>query len=995
MCVDKKRPVVSHTPAIVATSFNNVGRIFSSIQVKSLCELSLMPYVLATINFAFRINNVPGRQVNVEILSSTRLKRTLNKRSTNHFPSNLPVRFPLDGQLHTFQLQRNDGISTDVPVYVMRNGEVVMEQLQNAPRSCLYRDLPNGASFHVTAHRVDGEESYTFDLVGAVPIMCAATVTISGQKSRVHTQSQCVLGSFVSQQTEYVIHPVEDKTVTHQIVKLQPLANFTTDSIYPDTKEDQPMAEEPRMRHRSKRATGEYKVEILFAVDYSVYNFWYTHSSGTPSEKDLEAKESIRQFYSFVLNGMATRYAGISGVSFSITPVFAGIFIADSAAKSYWSETVLTVANLDRPAVDATNALEAFKSWSITQPGLPKFDHAMTSTAYDLLKGGSSSNAGLAYQDAACSDSRESIIEDHINFNIMTVAAHELGHNLGAVHDGDGNFCSGDDNYIMAATTSYKTGTASTNPWKFSSCSIQSFDAYLNKLNSGTNCLIGTSPEYNETALAAYDGQYPGQIFSIDKQCQLINSDSSYMCRSFYGPGLASVCTNMYCSVPGTSDCSVLYAAERTPCGDKKIGNGLSRPRSTRPRANPSSDQVALGPLASGHVPSRSPGLTWQNFEPRCVMCVSGFCVGSDEAQSLSEECPFGDSPGIFRNGLTCAEYIPGNKLQCTVEYTRLSCCASCAKAKTGIPDCGYGDKATGCQFQYCSSYTPSSLLNCCETCYDGPPITKAPTTTTQKPVTATTPKVMTTTTRDVVTTTPKVLTTTPKVVTTTIPVVPPESTVPTTSTTSNVTEPPTTIWDTLKDNVIIIAASVGGGIALIIVIVVSVCLCRTKKPKRKLLDYGDPKKRSIGHNGIPNPNYVNRQDRISTVTGNRLSAHPPLQGRLSGGSYRVVGEPNTNSYQGVHAMRGSHVYNEIGQFTSMPNPVFANHQDHITTVTGNRQPAHTPLQGRLSGGSYRVVGDPNTNGYQGLHSMRGSHVYNEIGKPPKVALKPPARRIY
>lgn len=47
---------------------------------------------------------------------------------------------------------------------------------------------------------------------------------------------------------------------------------------------------------------------------------------------------------------------------------------------------------------------------------------------YDLTSDGSSSNAGLAYLSAMCSDESVSVAEDHFNFNLITTAAHELGH---------------------------------------------------------------------------------------------------------------------------------------------------------------------------------------------------------------------------------------------------------------------------------------------------------------------------------------------------------------------------------------------------------------------------------------------------------------------------------------------------------------------------------------------------------------------------------------
>ena len=47
---------------------------------------------------------------------------------------------------------------------------------------------------------------------------------------------------------------------------------------------------------------------------------------------------------------------------------------------------------------------------------------------YDFTRNGSTAAAGLAYLSALCTDQSVSVVEDHFNFNLLTTAAHELGH---------------------------------------------------------------------------------------------------------------------------------------------------------------------------------------------------------------------------------------------------------------------------------------------------------------------------------------------------------------------------------------------------------------------------------------------------------------------------------------------------------------------------------------------------------------------------------------
>lgn len=56
-----------------------------------------------------------------------------------------------------------------------------------------------------------------------------------------------------------------------------------------------------------------------------------------------------------------------------------------------------------------------------------------------------------------------------------------IGSSLSASHDGDGNGCSGNDDYIMASGVGVPDNT---NPWKFSTCSINYFTTYIDSLNS-------------------------------------------------------------------------------------------------------------------------------------------------------------------------------------------------------------------------------------------------------------------------------------------------------------------------------------------------------------------------------------------------------------------------------------------------------------------------------------------------------------------------------
>ena len=87
--------------------------------------------------------------------------------------------------------------------------------------------------------------------------------------------------------------------------------------------------------------------------------------------------------------------------------------------------------------------------------------------------------AGYASIGNICNSNRYSLSEDQGGFMNSITIAHEIGHNLGALHDRDVG-CKNEDNYIM--TPVLNSNPPQTNFYMFSSCSIKSIKTVL--LNS-------------------------------------------------------------------------------------------------------------------------------------------------------------------------------------------------------------------------------------------------------------------------------------------------------------------------------------------------------------------------------------------------------------------------------------------------------------------------------------------------------------------------------
>ncbi|RNA20468.1 A disintegrin and metallo ase with thrombospondin motifs [Brachionus plicatilis] len=86
--------------------------------------------------------------------------------------------------------------------------------------------------------------------------------------------------------------------------------------------------------------------------------------------------------------------------------------------------------------------------------------------------------AGLAYLDGTCTSNRYSISEENGGFSSIYTIAHELGHNLGSVHDGEkgAEACPLTDYFIMTPVLKFEKIQ---NMQRFSSCSIAQFKSLL------------------------------------------------------------------------------------------------------------------------------------------------------------------------------------------------------------------------------------------------------------------------------------------------------------------------------------------------------------------------------------------------------------------------------------------------------------------------------------------------------------------------------------
>ncbi|KAK9892085.1 hypothetical protein WA026_018287 [Henosepilachna vigintioctopunctata] len=293
--------------------------------------------------------------------------------------------------------------------------------------------------------------------------------------------------------------------------------------------------------------------EILVIVDYDGYRL---HGGD-----NLQIK---RYFISF-WNGVDLRYKLLKGPKIRIS--IAGIIISRGRDATPYLERN----RVGRDAIDSAAALTDMGKYLFRERRLPVYDIAVAITKYDMCrrrKGGrcTKGTAGFAYVGGACVVNKRlekvnsvAIIEDTGGFSGIIVAAHEVGHLLGAVHDGSpppsylggpgAEKCQWTDGYIMSDLRHTERG------FRWSSCSVASFHHFLN--GETATCLYN-SPHEDDSLPRVL----PGKLLTLDAQCRRDRGTSACFKDD-------RVCAQLFCFDAGSGYC-VAYrpAAEGSPCGD-------------------------------------------------------------------------------------------------------------------------------------------------------------------------------------------------------------------------------------------------------------------------------------------------------------------------------------------------------------------------------------------------------------------------------------------
>ncbi|XP_056131168.1 A disintegrin and metalloproteinase with thrombospondin motifs 9-like isoform X2 [Lampris incognitus] len=184
----------------------------------------------------------------------------------------------------------------------------------------------------------------------------------------------------------------------------------------------------------------------------------------------------------------------------------------------------------DGPVIsfNAQTTLKNFCIWQQSQNILDDshpshHDTAILITRQDICRARDKCDTlGLAELGTVCDPYRSCSISEDNGLSTAFTIAHELGHVFNMPHD-DSNKCKEDgvkiQQYVMAPTLNYNT-----NPWMWSKCSRKYITEFLD--TGYGECLLD-EPVSRPYSLSR---QLPGQIFNVNKQCELIFGPGTQVC---------------------------------------------------------------------------------------------------------------------------------------------------------------------------------------------------------------------------------------------------------------------------------------------------------------------------------------------------------------------------------------------------------------------------------------------------------------------------------
>ncbi|CAC5398721.1 A disintegrin and metalloproteinase with thrombospondin motifs 5,A disintegrin and metalloproteinase with thrombospondin motifs 18,A disintegrin and metalloproteinase with thrombospondin motifs 16 [Mytilus coruscus] len=162
---------------------------------------------------------------------------------------------------------------------------------------------------------------------------------------------------------------------------------------------------------------------------------------------------------------------------------------------------------------------------------------------------------GFAPIEGMCNRVRSCTINEDTGLTTAFTIAHEMGHNFGMFHDGEGNYCSQSAGKLMSPTLVSKDGL-----FQWSICSKAYLMRFLNTPQA--QCLSNHSKNVAELS---FPDKLPGELYDADMQCKWQFGNKAKLCGYDFGK---DICKSLWC-FRGRQRCETKFlpAAEGTSCG--------------------------------------------------------------------------------------------------------------------------------------------------------------------------------------------------------------------------------------------------------------------------------------------------------------------------------------------------------------------------------------------------------------------------------------------